>query len=195
MKRSILFLLPVLLVASMAYADCVGDASANVYVKVDPNVAVSCDDPYVDAGTVQMGDFFALVKFRVDANLQYVYLYAEATELWKGDDPNGTEVAPIPLNLSNGVTIEPTNANAMGEEDNVADFLSAAPDTSIDAYPAFKTEMVCFESSQNNHFSQDVTLTVWWTQDDPEKPTGEYSGKVRLTCVLIPEAPSCPEQP
>ena len=46
------------------------------------------------------------------------------------------------------------------------------------------TESLRFESSQNNHFSQDVFVTVTWIQIDPEQPTGEYSGRVRIIVFL-----------
>jgi len=187
--KKVLFILPALLLASglVAYADLEGSASAHVYVKVDPNVAVGAQ-AIVDAGTVQMGEFCATVQFRVDANLQAVYLYAAASPLYKGDDPTNDEVLPIPLALSSGIEIAPTNANPMEGGSNVAAYTSTSVD--IDGFPGTTTEMICFESSQNNHFSQDVFVTVCWNQDDPEKPTGEYSGKVKLWALLMPEAPS-----
>jgi hypothetical protein len=138
----------------------------------------------VDAGTVQTGEFCATITFRVDANLQQVCLLVEASPLYKGDDPNGEEVPPIPLDLSSGVEISPTNAYPLGGRDKIASYLE---DSMIGNFPAKKTESICYESSQNNHFSQDVLVTVCWNQDDPEKPTGEYSGKVRLTALLLPE--------
>jgi hypothetical protein len=49
------------------------------------------------------------------------------------------------------------------------------------------TETKAYESSQNNHFSQNVNVVVTWNQDDPEKPMGEYSGCVRLTALVLPE--------
>ena len=187
--KKVLFILPALLLVSglVAYADMEGSASAHVYVKVDPNVAVGAE-AIVDAGTVQTGDFTATIKFRVDANLQAVYLYAAASPLYKGDDPTNNDVLPIPLELSAGIEIAPTNANPMEGGSNVAGYTSAAVD--IEGFPGITTEMICFESSQNNHFSQDVFVTVVWNQDDPEKPTGEYSGKVKLWALLMPEIPS-----
>jgi hypothetical protein len=47
------------------------------------------------------------------------------------------------------------------------------------------TESIIFESAQNNHFSQQVDLVVWWIQDDPEKPMGEYSGCVGMTAWVV----------
>ena len=55
----------------------------------------------------------------------------------------------------------------------------------IDGFPGMQTETLSFESAQNNHFSQQVDLVVTWTQDDPEKPMGEYSGKVKMWAHVV----------
>jgi hypothetical protein len=56
-------------------------------------------------------------------------------------------------------------------------------------FPTQRSETIGFESSQNNRFSQDVTVTVCWDQDDDEKPMGEYSGVVKLTSMIFPSSP------
>jgi len=188
-NKLILFLLAGLMLTGVGLANNhqphpEAGASAHVVVRVDPNVGVSAVAPIIDAGSVQTGDFSAIVEFRVDANLQFVTFYAAASPLFKADDPLGSEVAPIPLNLSEGVVIEADNGNPVMAGSNVADFIGGATED-IDGYPGVPTEELTFESSQNNHFSQNVRLTVTWTQDDPEKPTGEYSGKVKLCCLLM----------
>ena len=186
MKRFAILLMIALFVVSVGLTirgDTEGDATATVFVVVDPNVAVTAGTPIVDAGTVQMGQFCATIRFRVDANLQQVSLSVEASDLWKGDDPLGTEVLPIPLDLSAGAVIAPTNAMPLAGGSTTASYTG---DTQIGNFPAKSTELIAFESSQNNHFSQDVFVTVCWNQDDPEKPTGEYSGKVKLNCILLP---------
>ena len=48
------------------------------------------------------------------------------------------------------------------------------------------TEVVEYESSEEGHFSEDVTCTISYTQPDPKKPVGQYSGKVRLTALMTP---------
>jgi len=188
MKKLVLLLAVGLMLTGMAVSvrgDTEGSAAAHVFVNVDPNVGVQASTAIVDAGTVQTGDFSATIDFRVDANLQVVTLYAVASPLYKGDDPTGTEVAPIPLNLSEGIEIDPDNANPLGGGSQVAAFISGTTED-IDGFPGVPTEQITFESSQNNHFSQNVRLTVVWNQDDPEKPTGEYSGKVKLWALLLP---------
>ncbi|MBL7218523.1 MAG: hypothetical protein ISS69_00275 [Phycisphaerae bacterium] len=195
MKKLFLLLVVGVMLTGMVVVvrgDTEGSASAHVFVKVDPNVGVQASTAIVNAGTVQTGDFTATIDFRVDANLQVVTLYAAASPLFKGDDPLGTEVQPIPLNVTAGIEIDPDNANPLGGGSQVAAFLIGGATEDIDGFPGVPTEQITFESSQNNHFSQNVRLTVTWNQDDPEKPTGEYSGKVKLTALLLPASPSIP---
>jgi len=185
MRRLIFALSGLMLVGGLAlvsYGDTQGMAVCTVYVNVDPNVAVAARTATVDAGTVQTGDFSAVCEFRVDANKQQVSLYVCASELYKGDDPSNTEVAPIPLNLSAGVLIDPTNANPLAGGSKVASYVGSGDP--VDGFPTQCTEVIPFESSQNNHFSQSVFVTVVWTQDGPEKPLGAYSGKVKLVAML-----------
>ena len=191
MKHTIpLLLFAVLFMASTVSGDLTGDATATVIVTVNPNVTVGVITGVVDAGTVQTGEFWADVLFRVDANQQQLCLQVEATPLYKGDDPTDNTVAAIPLAvLDKPVTIAPTDASPMGGESNEV-FLSTTG-SGIGDFPSFVTTPLCFESSQNNHFSQDVLVTVWWVQVDPEQPTGEYSGRVRLLVFLL-DAPSAP---
>jgi len=193
MKRTLFLMISALAVAGLMMAATVngeteGAATAHVYVVVDPNVAVSSLTPIVSAGSVQTGDVTATIEFRVDANKESVYLYVDASDLWKGDDPLGTEVAPIPLNLSEGAEIDPDNANPMEGGSQVAQFTSTQTD--IDGFPAVSTDPICFESSQDGHFSQRVVVIVKWLQTDHEKPMGEYSGKVRLWALLMPDLPA-----
>ena len=176
-------LLLCLIGAQAAFADLNGDATAHVYVDVVPNVAVGVLTGSVDIGEIQTGDFSATITFRVDANMQDVYLSAAASPLYKGDDPTNTEVAPLPLLESAGILFEPTNANPMNGGSNVASYTG---DTTIDGFPGLLTGQIQFESSQNGHFSQDVDLTVYWQQPDPEQPQGQYSGLVQMFCLLMP---------
>lgn len=184
MRKFLTILTVILMAGSLAYADQSGSATAAVFATVNPNVAVGVLTPIVDAGTVQMGDFSATIAFRIDANMQFVALFCSASPLYKGDDPTEPEVPEIPLNISEGVVIAPTDANPVNAGSNVAAY--TGPGENIGDYPTEATETIVFESSQNNHFSQDVYLTVTWNQDDPEKPMGQYSGKVKLTVLLLP---------
>ncbi|MBL7048480.1 MAG: hypothetical protein ISR96_02990 [Nitrospira sp.] len=186
MKKMIILSLVLVLAGfvGVSQADLTGDATAHVFAVVNPNVTMSTNTPIVDAGSIQTGDFTATINFGVHANKEAVTLFVEASPLFKGDDPLNSEVLPIPLNFSEGVVIDPANANPMAGADNIADYLGAG--ANIGDFPTAVTEAIEFESSQNNRFSQDVLVIVTYNQDDPEKPMGEYSGAVRLTALLMP---------
>ncbi|MCY2929535.1 MAG: hypothetical protein NTV86_08585, partial [Planctomycetota bacterium] len=115
-------------------------------------------------------------------NQQFVTLYVEASDLFKGDDPTGTSVTPIPLNTTVPAVISPEHANPANLGSNKAPW--TGPGLAIGNFLTQKTLPILFESSQNNHFSQNVGVTVTWNQNDPEKPQGQYGGRVRLTAVL-----------
>ena len=186
MKRTLpLLLLALLFAASTVTGDTSGDGIARVQVDVNPNVTVGVNTPNVVIPPVQTGQFSATIDFRVDANVQEVCLQVEATYLYKGDDPTNDEVAPIPLDESVPVIVDPSNANPL---DGASNEMPLGPTPgSLDGFESRSTGILCFESSQNNHFSQDVLVTVTWDQIDPEQPTGQYSGFVRLI-VLLEEA-------
>jgi hypothetical protein len=168
--------------ASNLRADEFSSASTRVFVTVNPNVGVDADLAVWDLGTVQTGDFSAVITWRVDANSQFLDLALEASNLYKGDDPLNDEVAPIPLNLSDEAEVDPANGNESNSGDNLLDWTGGTGE--IDSYPTFLTEFGNFESSQNGHFSQSVVTTIYYSQDDPEKPQGQYSGVVRLLAMI-----------
>jgi len=168
--------------ASAVMADLESEATAHVYVNVVPNVAVRVMDANVDLGQVQFGDFYSTITFRIDANSQDVWISAAASNLYKGNDP-ASEVDPLPVADAAGVRITPTNANPMNGGSNIAQYIEG---TTINGFPGLLTEQINFESSQNNHFSQDVDLLFTWKQPDPEQPQGQYSGFVKMYAMLYP---------
>ena len=166
-----------------AYADTSSSAVGEVQVIVNPNVAVSIPENPPEVNH-QTGDVSVTLTFVVDANQQEVCLFAEASDLWKGDDPTNPDgVAPIPVDTDVPVVIQPLHANPIHSGTNKAAFIGAG--TPIGEFPTLLTDTICFESSQNNRFSQPVDVTITWNQDDAEKPTGEYSGMVRLTALVV----------
>ena len=185
MKRTIIALavLSILAFGVGANADLQNSAVANVRVLVSPNVSIAPVSPNIDAGSVQTGPFTASIDFTVDANKQEVSFFAEASDLFKGDDPTNTTVAPLPVNLSTGVLVTPANGNATHGHGNTMAFIGSTGGV-VNGFPTHMTETVQFSSSQNNHFSQNVNVKVAYTQPDPEQPTGEYSGVVRLTAIV-----------
>jgi hypothetical protein len=165
-----------------ANADELGSASAHVYININPNISMGSVG-LVDGGTLQTGQAAIDILFRIDANTEAVELSAFVSPLFKGNDPAGTEVAPIPVDLGAGVKMDPTAANEIQGGNGVAPYLGAATNPWIaaeGAFPGFETEALVFESSQDGHFSQDVLVTATWENSDPEKPQGEYSGYVVL---------------
>jgi len=177
-----------LVAVNQSYADLTNTATTHVRVVVSPNVSLSAVLPTIDAGTIQTGPFSAIIGFRVDANLQEVSFFVAASALYKGNDPTNSTVSPIPVDLGAGALIQPANGNATGGHSNTAAFIGS-PGPVVQGFPTSVTETVQYSSSQNNHFSQNVNVTVGWIQNDPERPTGEYSGVVQLTAVVIPLTP------
>ena len=93
---------------------------------------------------------------------------------------------PIPVNLSEGVEIDPDNANPINGESQVASYTGTGSYSAGEGtFPGKTTEEIVFESSQNGHFSQDVVVTPTWTNTNDEKPQGEYSGYVVLYGAVV----------
>ena len=177
--------------SSSAFADTDGQAMAHVFVDVDPNIAVMALTGNVDLGSVQIGSFDGNAIFRVDANEEAVTLGVATTHLYKGNDPFNNEVAPLPVDTRRGAVIDPANANPMEGGSNVAQYgPGVVVDTSYGPMEGFRTNDITFESSQNGHFSQDVSVTVGWDQPDPEQVQGQYSGYIVLYSALVGDTPT-----
>ena len=195
MRKMIPVLMGVVLIAGLsgvALADTSVTGVAQVLVNVLSNVSIQAPS-VIGNNNIQTGDITLTVTFTVDSNMQQVQLGAGASALYKGDIWNGWTVNPIPLKGSStpalglpsgGITITPSLANTLGGRSNVAVY--NAPNSDIGGYPGYVTELIGFESSQNNRFSQPVTLTVTWIQSNPEQPTGQYGGKVKLFASVLP---------
>jgi len=183
MKRAIvLAVLAALAWGCTAWADETASGTAEVFVVVNPNIGVIPLDPSVDMGTIQMGTFTGLIPWRVDANTQNVLFWAAASYLYKGDDPTNPTVPPIMLNQTYGVHFDIAHGGPVGGEDDILSFINAVL---IDDFPGWETEAVEYESSDPGHMSQDCSMTVSWDQANPERPMGEYSGKVRLYGMVV----------
>jgi hypothetical protein len=172
----------VMLLTGAAFADTTNVATAHVYVLVNPNIAVGVITPNVDLFTIQTGIFPGQIIFRVDANAEQVWLSVGPTFLYKGNDPNNTQVAPIVLAQDLGALIEPTNAYPIAGGTNVGEYMYSL---NHNGFVGMQTNYIAFESSQPGYFSQDVFVTIWWNQDNPEKPQGEYSGFVTLYATIV----------
>ncbi len=185
MKKLMISLAVLLMLGTTVFADVSNSDVATVIATVSPNIAVNYEGSVV-TGNVQTGDFVASITFRVDANTQFVKFCVEGSGLYKAGIVNNPDTPPIPLS-SDPVEISADNANPAGGADNLIDWTTELAD--INGFPGIKTEDIIFESMQIGHFSQDVHLLMKWLQDDPEKPTGEYVGKVRLVAMVVPVYP------
>jgi len=168
-----------------AQADREDCAVAHVFVNVVPNISISATNSSVDLGTIQTGDFGSGVSFRIDANTEQVKFRAGVSQLFKGNVPTNPTVDPIDLK-DNGVVMVAESAMPIGGHSSTAVYTSEGyKEIAGTGFPGRTTEWVTFESSQNNHFSQDITLYPTWYQGDPEKPIGEYSGVVALWAMVV----------
>ena len=158
-------------------------ATAVVRVEVQRTVSVGVLAGTVDAGVLDTGAVTAIVGFRIDSNSPSVTLYVEATGLHKAGDAGARDVAAIPVDRAAGVVIAPTDAVPAGRTSNVVTY---AESTAVDGMPAETSEAIRFASSQSATFSQDVYVTAAWDQSDPQKPVGTYTGRVRLTAMIMP---------
>lgn len=164
-----------------------GFAACHVFINVDANIAIMPMQPFFDLGSIQTGVFTGTIPFRIDANTQKVRIWTAASKLYKGDVPDAhPEVEPISFEFNSGIEIFAEMATPVGGADNRADYIGLHQ---IDDYPGYETERIVFESAQNNHFSQRVDMVVHWEQDDPEKPIGEYSGRVKMLAEVVLPAP------
>jgi hypothetical protein len=118
----------------------------------------------------------------VDANTEALKLSLAASDLWKGRDPGGS-IPPIQLLAQEGGHFSIERGHPVRGQNPRVPFEVL---TRLDAFPAYRTGSVTFESSQNGRFSQYVTTRVCWIQDDPEKPLGEYGGVVALWAFVVP---------
>ncbi len=180
-KVPALFLVMVLLGAVAAKAETTGTAVARVYATVVPNIAVGVVTANVNAGSVQTGPLTATIVFRVDANQQIVRMQLAASPLFKAGDA----ASPYILGLTYGKiwAVVPAQGNRVGGLPN--ELPLDGPGPVVSGFPTIQTIAADFESSQAFVFSQEVTVTVPYTQGNPELPQGAYSGVVQFTASLI----------
>lgn len=171
-------------VSALAYCDESDYASSHVYVNVVPNISVAPLASVINLGSVQTGGFGTAISFRIDANTEQVKFSAGATKLYKGDITTNPSVEPIALS-EGGIVINAESAMPIGGHSTTAIYQGSEVNLLETGYWGRTTEWVTYESSQNNHFSQNVTITPSWVQTDNEKPIGEYSGVVALWAMIV----------
>ena len=184
-KLLVMVALACLTVSGLAYADLSDYASSHVYVNVVPNISISPAAATVGLGTIQTGPFGTGISFRVDANTEQVKFMAGVSRLYKGDCPTCQLVAPIEICERGGVEMVIEQGMPIGGHSSKAVYDGSFLDIQ-GGFIGRQTEWVTFESAQNNHFSQSITVTPAWVQTDDEKPVGEYSGVVALWAMVVP---------
>jgi hypothetical protein len=168
---------------SDARGDTSGHAYQFVYVEVVPTLLIGESNGTIALGRVGTGEICATVRWRIEANEDVARFVLGASDLWKGGDPR-SPVPPIPLRHARGVTMDLDSGSPVRGQDGELAFVSQ---TRVHEYPVWVTEPVVFESAQSHRFSQYLTTTLCWTQNDPEKPRGTYGGAVNLWAVLVPK--------
>ncbi len=152
---------------------------------VPASIAMAPVQPLWDLSTILNGSFSAVITWRVEANVQSIQMMVEASDLFKGDDPSNTEIAPILLDSSRPVEITAERANGVNGA-NRAVWIGAG--TSINNFPTTRTETVTYVSSQVGIFSQLVTTRIYYNQQESIKPMGQYGARVKITTLIPPPA-------
>ena len=171
-----------------ARADLSGSAVATIDVTVSPYIEVTNRISDVNVGAVKSGPFSASIAFGITANGDKVRFVLEASDLYKGDDPSNIAVPPVPLDKTKPVQIIPQSGGRNGGGPGEAVWDSGSGEV-IAGFPTSKTLPVVFVSGQNRIYVQDVVFKLFYLQSEAVKPSGQYSGKVRLTAVLEMGAP------
>jgi hypothetical protein len=175
-------MLPVTFIPTHAQTQSSADTRVNV--PVPATVAVLPIQPVWDLSPVATGSFSAILTWRVEANVDTILMMIEASDLYKADDPTNTEIAPIPVDESRPVAITAEHANQINGGSNNAAWVSLGE--TISGFPTRRTEIVTFESSQVELFTQLVSTQIFYNQRENVKPMGEYSGRVKITTMISP---------
>ncbi len=150
-------------------------STSQVRCTVAPSVTLSVADT-PPALHVSSGLLRVRVTFRVDSNVDSLNMVVGVSNLFKAGDPD-SEVAPILVDVSSGVTIEPYQGTGAT--------LHYTGKTSINGFPSEQSEAHFFQSSQDGRFSQFLDVEAVWNQDDPARPQGTYIGYVLLRAMVM----------
>jgi hypothetical protein len=159
-----------------------GQHTVKVEARVEPMIAVGAPSDYKFLGRIGSGAhgrICAVIPFTVQANTPGVRLQVSATHLYKG----GSAAAPfIPLVLGEPPEVI-SDVTQVGSPDNVLPW-SAEPYTSH-GLPGLCTEPREFVCGRET-FQADVDVKVCWQNNNPELPTGNYVGYVKLRAEVVP---------
>ncbi len=153
-------------------------STAQAKVNYATELAVQAMEPTILLDFSGMGRIDCDVVFTVIANTEEVQMYVEATDLHFSDSTKN--VSAIPLNTSAGIKIDPVGA----EGSRNAAFVGSG-DT-IQGLSSHKTEILKFASQDSLTFNHEVFVSLEWNQKEEQKPAGEYTANIRLTCFITP---------
>jgi hypothetical protein len=190
MKQFMIVALAMVVVVAFAtpiLADEAAQATAFITAHVNPNISLHAITTNVDAGTIQTGNISAFSAFRIDANSEEVYFQVEASNLYKAGDPSSSNF----LVLATGIPaiVQPVDGAPVGLHGNALAWTGGIGAMVLDgiySLPTALTEQVQYQSSQAGVFSQEVDVTVTWSNANGELPVGEYKGVVVLLATLLP---------
>jgi hypothetical protein len=176
------------LLSTPALADSSNSAAAHVICNVVPNVAINPNTPQVVVSAIQSDEFDVEVEFQVQANTQVLELSVQASSLFKHDDPNSPYFIPL---MSGSETVDVTiqSGSPLGGLNNKLSFVgpAASPiEVAGRSYPASTTDTKQYGSGQGEFWNQWTKVTVGYDQAVETLPTGEYSGGIQLTAVVVP---------
>lgn len=175
-----------------------------VSTEVPVSVIVEGPDPIdiipgqtsLDLGSIGSGLLAGEIRFSVHTNVAKVEFQVVSTCLYKGSTSLSLHAIPV---AGQGVVVQPELGNAIAPADNDLNWVQIPVGTVIpnantyilttnisggidygNAMKAAESEVAVFESGQNNHFSQEVRLSIQWDQMNPSLRIGEYGGFVKL---------------
>jgi hypothetical protein len=167
-------------VACAAAVTHTSHASARVFVRVAPSIAVSgpttvivnLRDPY--AGS----PIHSEVQFQVRANTPEVEMQVVCTDLCRGGNPSCPYRIPVA-----GTGAEITYAHGSQQ----LSWQSASPLSLLPpGWSGAVSEVGTFTTPSTAAFTENVTVGVSWHAADPTLPAGEYVGFVKLIGLVRP---------
>jgi hypothetical protein len=173
---------------------CESEAEAHVFVDIPASISVEVVGATVpissdglltlntESDVASLGVLQAEIMFRVAANVERVKMAVIATDLYMGSSPRSPHIIPVKAkSASDGAVVQLEHGNAVPGHDSV---LAWQTNTVFDNVNGWLSETVEFESGRTGCFNQDVAVTVEYDQTVPDLPPGEYSGWVKLVCLV-----------
>lgn len=157
-----------------------------------PTIDITAVNKKVDATGFKSGLYRATFTFDVDANVNVLNFSCVVSDLWIEGELSNAKVEPVPLKVSEGCMIEPTDAAShAGQRSAVAEFKKTMVKTE-EGVLAHQSDYRTFKSRTGGQFQQDVHVVLKWEQLDPLKPVGSYKGVVKLISE-IPDGVQLPK--